>query len=89
MASAVDLASRLLDRAVAHGQAVVRCDASTPSDDVREHVRALARAQGLRVRTGMLDDVLVVARADADLWNDDTPTMRAKLTAPAVVGEIA
>ncbi|WP_150955014.1 hypothetical protein [Microbacterium testaceum] len=89
MASADDLAAQLYVRAVARGQAVVRCDASTPVADIRESVRARAKADGIRVRTGMMQDVLVVARADADLWSDDTPTMRAKLTAPAAVGVVA
>lgn len=88
MASADDLAHALFARAQAHGQAVVRCDASVSVDRVRARVRALARDAAVPVRTGMIGDVLAVARADAALWSDDTATMRTKLAAPDTVGEV-
>lgn len=88
MASADDLALALFERAHAHGQAVVRCDASVPVDRVRVRIRALARDAAVPIRTGMIDDVLAVARADASLWSDDTATMRTKLAAPDAVGEV-
>jgi hypothetical protein len=64
------------------------CDASIPVDQVRAKIRSLARDAAVSVRTGMVDDVLAVARADASLWTDDTATMRATLTAPDAVGEV-
>lgn len=88
MASTDDLARALVDRARDRGQAVVRCDATIPVDEVRARVRSLARDAGMPVRTAMIDDVLAVARVDAELWSDDTPTMRAKLAAPGAVGEV-
>lgn len=88
MASIDELAGALLAGAQARGQAVVRCDASIPVDELRAKVRTRARDAGLPVRTGMIDDVLAVARTDAELWTDDTSTMRAKLTAPEAVGEV-
>lgn len=88
MASVDDLAQGLLARAIARGQAVVRCDASIPVEPVRARVRGLARDAGVTVRTGMVEDVLAVARSDAELWSDDTATMRAKLAAADAVGEV-
>ena len=88
MASVGELARALVARARDRGQAVVRCDDTIPTDEVRARIRSLARDDRMPVRTAMIDDVLVVARLDAQLWSDDTPTMRAKLTAPAAVGEV-
>jgi hypothetical protein len=53
-----------------------------PSDDVeaiRRDVRRLARAEGVHIRTGIVDDALVVIRADAELWTESAATMREKL----------
>ena len=61
METAHDLAHALFERAASHGQAVVRCDASIPVDQVRAKIRALARDAAVSVRTGMVDDVLWVA----------------------------
>lgn len=83
MTTADDLAQALFARAQQEGQAVVRCGPETPDDDVRARVRALARAAGVKVRTGIVDGAVVVARTDAGLWTDDAATMRAKLAAPS------
>lgn len=64
------------------GQAARRVDpAASPA--LRDALRRAAREAGLRVRTAVLDDdVVVVARTDATPWDDDTVTMRRELTPP-------
>lgn len=77
---AIVLAEQLFARAVRDEQTAHRVE---PTDDVaavRAEVRRLAREAGVHIRTGLLDDVLVVARADAALWHDSTAVMREKLT---------
>jgi hypothetical protein len=74
------LASALLKTAVAEQQAAHRI---APGDDVaavRQAVRRLARGRGVRIRTGVVGDALVVVRADADVWHEPVATMRRKLT---------
>lgn len=73
------IASRMLDACVADGQASHYVP-PPQVDQVRDELRRLARARDIHVRTAVLEDALVVvARVDAALWNDDTPTMRRKL----------
>lgn len=62
------------------GQSARRVPAEA-ADDLRVELRAKAREQQMRIRTAQMDDVVVVARVDASLWNDDT-AMRAKLAPP-------
>jgi hypothetical protein len=63
-------------------QAARRLPPGVDADDVRRLVRELARDAGVRIRTSLLDDVVVAVRADAAIWTDDRATMRAKLTPP-------
>ena len=76
------LAVTMVETAIARQQAAHRI---RPEDDVpavRERVRRLARERGVRIRTGIVDDALVVVRADADVWHEPVATMRRKLTPP-------
>ncbi len=77
------IAARLFEQARSAGQSSLPVDADTPVAAVRSHVRILARAEGVRIRTGMVGaNVLAVVRADAALWSDSTATMREKLATP-------
>lgn len=83
MSDADALAAQLWRTCQADGQAVRRVD---PADQeaVRAAIRVTAREHDVHVRTAVLDDdVVVVARTDAAIWDDDTATMRRKLTPPA------
>ncbi|MDN4613830.1 hypothetical protein P5G50_05130 [Leifsonia sp. F6_8S_P_1B] len=81
-----DLAAGLLDRAVADQQASHRVGAGIDVPAVRAEVRRLARERGVRIRTGIVGDALVVVRADADLWHEPVAVMREKLE-PGEPGE--
>ncbi|UIJ35603.1 hypothetical protein [Allobranchiibius sp. GilTou73] len=83
MNATADLAEQLLQRALAKGQSAMRCDDSTDVDALRKVVRKLALDRGVRIRTGMLDRVLVVIRVDAALWDQSAAVMREKLIAPS------
>ena len=77
----LELAQHLFDRAARDEQCAHRI---SPDDDipaVRETIRRLARAASLRIRTAVIDGVLVVVRADAKIWTDPTNVMRSKLSA--------
>ncbi len=82
------VAAALVERAEAVGQAVLRTDAATPVTALRTAVRRTARARGVAVRTGMVDDVLAVVRADAPLWDASTAEMRRALDAPDEPGVV-
>lgn len=84
-----DVAARLLEMAAERGQAVLRCDGTTPVADLRAAVRRAASARHLRVRTGMVDDVLTVVLADAALWGERVGEMRRKLVAPTEPNVVA
>lgn len=75
-------AEAMLAECQSAGQSARRVPAAA-ADDLRIELRAKARQQQMRIRTAQMDDVVVVARVDASLWNDDTATMRAKLAPPA------
>lgn len=77
------IAAELVDVARESGQAVLRCDESTPIELLRAAVRTVAAEQDVRIRTGLVDGVLAVVRANADLWHDSAPEMREKLMPPA------
>lgn len=83
------VAAALIERADGFGQAVVRTGASTPVGTLRAAVRRTARARGLSIRTGMIDDVLAVVRTDAPLWEAPTSEMRRALAAPDEPGIVA
>lgn len=61
-----------------------QCARVVPDDgvarEVRERVRRLALADGIKVRTARLGDTVVIVRLDAEVWNEDAATMRRKLT---------
>lgn len=73
------LASRLLDRAREREQSAHLLGEDDDPELIRREVRRLARARGMRIRTGLVDGTLVVIRADAALWNESTAVMREKL----------
>jgi hypothetical protein len=79
-----DIATQMVDRAVDSGQSVLRTDRTTPVADLRRAVRRAARSRGVRIRTGMVDDVLAVITIDADLWTRPAAEMRSRLAAPDV-----
>ncbi|NYJ76508.1 hypothetical protein [Allobranchiibius huperziae] len=83
MNDTADLAEQLVHRALAKGQCAMRCDDSIDVEALRKAVRKLARERGVRIRTGMLDQALVVIRADAALWDQSAAVMREKLIAPS------
>ncbi len=72
----VDLAAEMLEQCVSTGQSARRV---TEAQVLRVTLRHAARLQQLRIRTARIHDTVVVVRVDADLRNDDTVTMRAKL----------
>lgn len=76
------LAEMMFVETLAEGQSAryVRDDGRAAA--VREALRECGRAAGVRLRTARMDDIVVVARLDADLWRDDRATMRRKLTPP-------
>ncbi len=71
----------MLGECEAVGQSARRVPAEA-ADDLRVELRAKAREQQMRIRTAQMEDVVVVARVDASLWDDDPATMRAKLAPP-------
>lgn len=60
----------------------MRLDEDAPVAALRSAVRSGARERGLAIRTGMVEDVLAVVRADAPLWDEPAAVMRAALAAP-------
>jgi hypothetical protein len=76
-------AAQMLEQCIADGQSARRVSTSGDADVLRHALRQAARDQHVRIRTAYIDDAVVVVRTDADLWNDDAATMRAKLTPPA------
>ncbi|UAJ80275.1 hypothetical protein IT072_04295 [Leifsonia sp. ZF2019] len=80
MSSTRDLAARLFAEAEAAGQAAHRVQPGDEVGEVRALVRRSARRRGVRIRTGLIEDTLVVVRADAALWDESSRTMREKLT---------
>lgn len=75
------VAESMLAECESAGQSARRVPAGS-ADDLRRELRARARHQQVRIRTARMDDVVVVARLDASLWQDDAATMRAKLAPP-------
>lgn len=83
------IAVRLVELASSRGQAVLRYDNTTPLDQLRSKVREVARSQDVQIRTGVVDGVLTVVRADADLWREPVAEMRRKLEAPTEANVVA
>jgi hypothetical protein len=77
-----EVAAAVMARVIERGQVAMRTDSTTPVQELRDAVRRIAREVGIGVRTGMLEDVLVIARVDAALWDDPARVMRDKLIAP-------
>ena len=78
--STQNLARRLFETARQEEQTTQPLSEIDDVDAVRAEVRRLAREAGVQIRTGILEERLVVLRADARVWHEDTATMRAKLT---------
>lgn len=76
------VATELVDRAAERGHAVLRCNDTSPVDELRTAVRQISARRGVHIRTGMITDVLAVVLADADLWDEPVSVMRAKLPTP-------
>ena len=76
------LAAKLLDRARHDQQSAHRLQAGEDVDAVRREIRRIARSSGTKIRTAILDDVLVVVLADAEIWSDPASIMREKLGPP-------
>ncbi|WP_375399377.1 hypothetical protein [uncultured Amnibacterium sp.] len=74
------LAAAMLAETIEQQQSVRRVRSDEDASVVRKTARQLAREQGVRIRTARLVDTVVVVRADAAIWTDDTATMRMKLT---------
>ena len=77
-----ELASQLYRSAVDDEQSAYRIHAGDDVDELRRLVRQLARTDRIRVRTAVMDDVLVIVRTDATVWKENARAMRDKLTPP-------
>ena len=74
-----ELAERLLRGAIAHQQASHQLTDEDDEAAIRREVRVLARARGIKIRTGVVEDAVVVILADAELWGQSAAVMREKL----------
>lgn len=79
---AQDLAAEMMAEAVADGQSARKVVTDADAAALRQALRVSARAGQIRIRTARMDTAVVLVRLDADLWNQDAATMRAKLTPP-------
>lgn len=78
---AMSLAEKLLAQAVAEGQCAHRIAADDDVPALRAEIRRLARAQNIRIRSGIIDESIVaVATIESPLWREPTAIMRQKLT---------
>ncbi|GAA4266674.1 hypothetical protein [Frondihabitans peucedani] len=82
------LAGRLVDRAQERGQAVLRCDTTTPVEQLRHQVRRIAAERRVQIRTGMIDDVFAVVLADAGPWDEPVSIMRRRLPRPTTANTV-
>ena len=78
--NASDLARQLFELALANEQAAYRIRTYDDVAEARSVIRAMARKNGIRIRTAVMGDVLVVVRAEAAIWTESTQTMKDKLT---------
>lgn len=76
------LARAMFVQVLVDGQSSRRVADDVRAAAVRAALRQLGRSAGVRLRTARLDDLVVVARLDAAIWDDDAATMRSKLTPP-------
>lgn len=72
----------MVARTAANRQTAPRTEASTPTAAPRQQIRRVARSRYLHVRTAILHGVLLLARTDAELWEQPVAVMREKLTSP-------
>lgn len=77
------LAEQMFAETMRDGQSARRVAGDSDAEQLRARLRRLGRDRAVRVRTARLDQTVVVARVDAELWGDDRATMRAKLAPPA------
>ena len=70
----------MLQTAVRDEQCVRRIESEDDATRVRLELRKLARRDGVHMRTARIGDTVVVVRLDAAVWNEDTATMRRKLS---------
>ena len=73
------LAARIWSTAREEEQCVRRIPDDRMAAAVRQRVRELARADGIRIRTARSGEAVVVVRLDAQVWHEDAATMRRKL----------
>lgn len=85
----MSLAEDMFDECLAQGQSARTVPDAQDRVRLRSGLRRRARAAGVRVRTADRDGVVLVARVDARVWQDDAATMRAKLTPPRRGGPTA
>lgn len=74
------LAQQLLEECVRDEQAAWVVPSIDDALDLRAELRRLARAEGLRIRTARVADIVVVVRLDAAVWSESAAQMREKLT---------
>lgn len=73
------LAETMLAECERDGQSARSVDDDGDAQALRALLRLDTRDGPMRIRTARMDDIVVVVRTDADLWNEDTATMRRKL----------
>lgn len=68
----------MIDECLRAGQAARRVHAASMGGK-REQARAIAKDVGVNIRSGVVDnDLLLVARLDAGVWDDTTEVLRQK-----------
>lgn len=75
-------ARHLLATCRTEGQAAWRIPDDRHADEVRRELRAMARAEGLRIRTARMADNVAVVLVDSALWDQNAATMRRALEPP-------
>ena len=75
-----ELARAMFIECVESEQSVRRVPDDDQAAALRAELRALARRDGVRIRTARMDDTVVGVRLDAQVWHDDAATMKRKLT---------
>ena len=75
-------AAAMMAECVSVGQSARRVTSAAVVEPLRAALRSLARERQLHVRTAVMDDVVVIVRTDADIWNDDSATNEAQAGAP-------
>ncbi len=75
-----DTAAQMYAECVRSEQSARTVSADDEASAIRQEIRSLARADGLRIRTTRMDDTVVAVRLDAQLWKQSTAIMRETLT---------